>query len=814
MQADGYTYLPGYEAQGSRVGEQTFNKKIASLGVRGSYLFVAFETESGSQLVKYNDANAGTGASFLYMQADGYTYIPGYETRGSRVGEQTFNKKIASLSVRDSYLFVAFETESGSQLIKYNDANAGTGAYFLLMQLDGYTYLPGYESYGTRLGEQSFAKQMAHWWTGLVYYFYDEAGHGANTGRRTSMYDATGSTSWTYDVQGRVTQETKVINGAGAFTTSYAYDAMDRVVTTTYPSGEVVTQTYNDAAQLAQVRSASYGLNYANNMAYNALGQLTALTTNNGNLTTNTTYDSLNFRLKRSQTGSLLDLSYGYDAVGNVKAITDTTLSQVQTFTYDALDRLTSVRGAYSEDYAYNAIGNLVSKTGVGSYTYGAQSGSCPDGALSKPHAVITAGSNTYCYDRNGNMVRRNIGSTYNLTYDVENRLTGVSGGTTATFAYDGDGTRVKATVNGVTTAYVGNHYEVNLTTGVTTSYYYAGNQRVAMRQAGVVSYLHGDHLNSASLATNASGGLVSNSTTRYYPYGSTRVAGSGLPTEYRFTGQRREAGLGGPDGLYFYNARWYDPSLGRFLSADTIVPNPGNPQSLNRYSYVLNNALKFTDPTGHYAFEENPDDPVSFGTNVRSQHDYTHPNYRAGNQSDAQFLAGATAPIWVPAVAVGGEVAAEGIAIAGTAGWEALRQTATLLSAKCLLNPLCAAIIYQAVPKPTVRFQALLQNPGDKAVVPRGQISTHIMAELQMAEDAEFALIRSKDGLRYLVRGYSSGAALPPDTARLIAHTHSGATIADTRASGLDQLVLQALNQSWSLIVNGAGDVARFFKP
>ena len=68
-------------------------------------------------------------------------------------------------------------------------------------------------------------------------------------------------------------------------------------------------------------------------------------------------------------------------------------------------------------------------------------------------------------------MVRRNIGSTYNLTYDVENRLTGVSGGATATFAYDGDGQRVKATVNGVTTAYVGNHYEVNLATGVTTRY-------------------------------------------------------------------------------------------------------------------------------------------------------------------------------------------------------------------------------------------------------------------------------------------------------------------------------------------------------
>ena len=100
--------------------------------------------------------------------------------------------------------------------------------------------------------------------------------------------------------RGRVLTETKTITGAGTFTTSYGYDAMDRVVTTTYPSGEVVTQTYNNASQLARVRSATYNLPYANNMAAsrNVRGQVTQMTHGN-NLTTTYTYAPLNSRLAR-----------------------------------------------------------------------------------------------------------------------------------------------------------------------------------------------------------------------------------------------------------------------------------------------------------------------------------------------------------------------------------------------------------------------------------------------------------------------------------------------------------------------------------
>jgi len=87
----------------------------------------------------------------------------------------------------------------------------------------------------------------------------------------------------------------------------------------------------------------------------------------------------------------------------------------------------------------------------------------------------------------------------------------------------------------------------------------------------------------------------------RYKAFGETRYTSSSTPTTYRCTGQREESAI----GLCFYRGRWYDVVLGRFVQADTIVSNPANPQSLNRYSYVLNNPLRYTDPTGMSSEDE-----------------------------------------------------------------------------------------------------------------------------------------------------------------------------------------------------------------
>jgi RHS repeat-associated protein len=152
--------------------------------------------------------------------------------------------------------------------------------------------------------------------------------------------------------------------------------------------------------------------------------------------------------------------------------------------------------------------------------------------------------------------------------------------------------------VNGVTTVYLGDYYEYEVGSGITRSYYGG----VAMRVAGAsdpagngVFYLLKDHLGSTNLIVDSSGSLVGE--TRYKAWGETRYASGDSITNFGYTGQRQESDL----GFYYYKARWYDPALGRFLQADTIVPEPGNPMALDRYGYGGNNPIRFIDPTGHF---------------------------------------------------------------------------------------------------------------------------------------------------------------------------------------------------------------------
>ena len=165
-----------------------------------------------------------------------------------------------------------------------------------------------------------------------------------------------------------------------------------------------------------------------------------------------------------------------------------------------------------------------------------------------------------------------------------------------AEYIYDGDGNLVQSIIAGVVTYYTNQYYEkqVNGETETILKYYFAAGKRIAMRQNGVVTFLLADHLGSTSVTTDSSGVLVSSML--YTAFGETHSSTGMTTSDYLYTGQREESEI----GLYFYNARFYDAALARFISADTIVPQPGDIKSYDRYAYVYNNPICYTDPSGH----------------------------------------------------------------------------------------------------------------------------------------------------------------------------------------------------------------------
>ncbi|MFN8466821.1 MAG: RHS repeat-associated core domain-containing protein [Caldilineaceae bacterium] len=426
------------------------------------------------------------------------------------------------------------------------------------------------------------------------------------------------------DSRGQVTQQQWVVpgSGGGTFRLDTAYNAAGQKTALTYPGGsggqlgEVVSFGYDAIGQLTSVGGAA--VQYLSGATCNAQGQPLELVNDSGanGLRRQYGYESNTQRLsvlragKTSPFTDLQELTYGYDNAGNVTRIVDgRNGSQRQCFQYDWLDRLTGAFtgdaecsgysgvgvGAYSHSYGYDAIGNLTSYAGS-SYTYG--------GTNDQPHAVTGAYGNSYGYDANGNQVRRTIaGVEYTLVYDYENRLVQVNQSETviASFLYAADGSRVMGTVDGVTTVYIAGLYEQS---GAASTSYYEGG---AMRRAGYagsngVFYLLTDQLKSTSIIADQAGAEAARQF--FYPYGANRggAAFSELTTK-RFTGQYHEQGLPGAEGLSYYNARWYDPQLGRFTSPDTIVPGPANPQNLNRYTYAGNNPVVYDDPSGHCPF-------------------------------------------------------------------------------------------------------------------------------------------------------------------------------------------------------------------
>ncbi len=420
-------------------------------------------------------------------------------------------------------------------------------------------------------------------------------------GRVQRVANANVSRSYSYDSYSRLNRETVTIDSLTR-ASSYSYDDSHRPTTVTYHGGEVVTTRYGSPGAAVGLRSSIHG-DMVDKVSYDEAGRMTAmrLPAAGGLWRTQSYYPwmeprnggmlaSLKVGLSEGG-GERLSRGYAYNSFGDITSLTEDTTSY--SFSYDGLGRLTS---AYGRTYSYDAANRLTTFNGQ-TYSY------YDSGPY---HAVDRIDDfDRFDYDANGNMTVRNKGldSQQTLVWDAQNRLSQVqdnNGDLLERYWYDVGGGRVKK-VSGSTTTYTFfGHYEEEVTNGVTTaiSHYSFGSLRIAVKRGSTLYHLHGDHLSSTSLTTRGSATTASRT---YYAYGSERAATGDLQTDRTFTGQKSDA-----TGLLYYNARYYDPTLGTFISPDTIVPNPARVIDYNRFAYAGGNPLRFSDPSGYCRVDSN----------------------------------------------------------------------------------------------------------------------------------------------------------------------------------------------------------------
>jgi len=467
--------------------------------------------------------------------------------------------------------------------------------------------------------------------------------------RYTTMTDGNRAGRWLkYTAFGDVEETSECADG-DTFVTGFHYDdPFGRQSAVTYPEigGQRLSVGYNytQFGYLHYVTDLADGSVYWAATAMNALGQVTDQYTRNGVQTQSFTNPATGWLLGTISTahadGDAVVANWGnvYDEGGNllrrVRADQVVALSD-ESFAYDLLERVTTstlVTSGYNrtELYDFDSLGNLIAKNGT-RYGYG---DGCSAGARAAgPHAVCTVNdSAAYSYDGNGNMLS---GGGRTVTYDLYNKAVhieraGAQAGA-ADFVYGAEGNRVVQVATGADgtarTVYVGlgatgkSLYERTTRGGAVehVQFVYAGSAHggsaFALRvvassgSPSATKYYHYDHLGSVVAMSDdlgrVAGGGADATVLGYDPWGlrrqpDGRPAAAPLHTQVgrrEFTGHEAIAAV----GLVNMNGRIYDPTIGRFLTPDPNVQFVANLQSYNRYSYVLNNPLRYTDPTGYF---------------------------------------------------------------------------------------------------------------------------------------------------------------------------------------------------------------------
>jgi RHS repeat-associated protein len=499
-------------------------------------------------------------------------------------------------------------------------------------------------------------------------YEYDQQGHVTQTtrpdnsiertlydsfGRKRSTIDANGQeTLYAYDQLGRLsmltfpdgTQRTRTYMPDGLLSTvtdthgtmRYEYEPLTRRLSrVSQPDGATVSYTYDSegnrksitVSQGVQSNTTRFAYDQLNRVttvvdsdlgetrySYDAAGNLTRTEFPNGVVETRS-YDSLNrllFVEARSATAIVSSQRYTLTATGMRSSVVQEGGRRVD-YTYDPLLRLTreaitdTVFGDRTFEYMYDAVGNRLSLddslTGHITYSYDVNDRLVAESSLGKQV--------TYTYDQNGNTLSSQSATDqvfYN--WDFENRLisadTDGDGTIEVLNKYNAQGIRIAQVVNGQETHFVidviATYPQVlleYLTDGSVVASYVYGHDLVSQARNAQRVYYHADGLGSTSALTDADGHVVSSYA--YDAFGRTLNQTENFANSYLFAGEQRDAAL----SLDYLRARYYNPSNGRFLSADTFPSTPDQPLSMNRYLYAYANPTNYTDPSGYFTLIE-----------------------------------------------------------------------------------------------------------------------------------------------------------------------------------------------------------------
>jgi len=473
-----------------------------------------------------------------------------------------------------------------------------------------------------------------------------------NNGRLITMTDGVGSENYTYDILGDVTQLDKLISGT-TYTTKYQYNLAGELSQITYPSNRVVVPSYDSIGRPCAVGTSgstcTTGTVYANGFGYNPAGLVTGLKYGNG------IFASFGFSSDRLQLTCLdysttnrsgacahdattkFGLAYSYGVAGSnngqIAGITDSVDSgRSVAYTYDALYRLSTATTTGSTNYPAWGLSMIYDRYG-NRKDQNQTAGNPPAN-----HVLIDAATNRIsgdCYDANGNLVAESAppcpSPTY--TYDAENRAVAYS--SSAAYNYDGHGLRVKKCLPNCTTTstvyiFTGSKVLAEYDNGAAVGspsreYVYSGTTLLAKIDSSGTKYYHQDHL-SNRLATDSSGNTSAQ--LGHFPFGESWY--NTTNDKLLFTTYERDS----ESGNDFAMARYDVNRLGRFLSTDPASGNIADPQSLNRYAYVLNDPCNLTDPLGLQ--------PCKFNITVINNGALSDANVRIAETQVAAFLKGA----------------------------------------------------------------------------------------------------------------------------------------------------------------------------